>query len=761
MKKLEQPRAADMTIKYTPDGITVPENPPRFVWLPELDSGARYALRVVASDGKETLFGNIRHNFYRPDQTLEPGEYTWSYAVWDTAAGKVDSDWSEARRFTLPADAPAVPGMRHTDRYANCNMAHPRLWLDQNETEALRRTVAEHPDTYKWSNFMAKSVTPWMTRPIIAEPLPYPNNKRTPKLWRQMYIDCQEVIYAIRHLAIAGRVLKDAAMTARAKEWLLAVAAWDVRGPTCRDYNDEAAFRVVAALAWGYDWLFNDLSESERATVREPLIARTREVARHVIERAKIHIFPYDSHAVRAISSVLVPCAIVLLDDEPDARAWLDYSIDFYDAIYPPWGGTDGGWAEGPHYWMTAMAYFTEAANLLLKYIHHDLYKRPFFQNTGWFPLYSKAPDTRRACFGDDSTLGDLPSLKVGYNLRQFAGVTGNPYFQWYFEEVCRNDPGTEMEFYNYGWWDLNFDDLQYLHDFPHIEAKAPSDIDVMKHFEDIGWVALQTHMDKPAEHIQFLTKSSTFGSISHSHGDQGAFLLYGYGEDLAIQSGYYIGFGTSMHKEWRRLTKSKNAILIDGKGQYSGSNKAECLKAQGHVLEASQRDGAYFISVDPTASYVAEVPYLKRYRRDFHFVHDRYFVIVDDVELDQDGSVQWLMHSYSACELGEQVFRYRGEKAGLNGEFVYSSSGPLRIENTPSYGNIDQAEVEGLPSQSTLIASTSQSRVHTLVTLITPYALAKPLRVFHFNDDQGFSTNLYFQDDTEEMYTITLPKRF
>ncbi|MFA9439627.1 DUF4962 domain-containing protein [Uliginosibacterium sp. sgz301328] len=761
MKKLEQPQSADMTIKYFPEGITVTENPPRFLWLPELDSQARYAVRVVSDAGNETVFGDIQHNFFRPDVTLTPGSYTWSYALWDTAAGKVDSDWSAPRSFVLPADAPAVPGMRHKARYAECDMTHPRLWLSQSEATALGKSVAADPDHCKWANFMAKSVMPWMSREIIAEPLPYPNNKRTPALWRKMYIDCQEVIYAIRHLAIAGRVLGDAAMTARAKEWLLAVAAWDVRGPTCRDYNDEAAFRIVAALAWGYDWLHDELSDIERANVRESLTVRTREVANHVIDRAKIHIFPYDSHAVRSISSVLVPCSIVLLGEVPEAQKWLDYSIDFYDAIYPPWGGVDGGWAEGPHYWMTAMAYFTEAANLVLKYFKHDLYKRPFFQSTGWFPLYTKAPDTRRACFGDDSTLGDLPCLKVGYNLRQFAGVTGNPYFQWYFEEVCRNDPGTEMEFYNYGWWDLNFDDVQYLHDFPHIEAKAPSDIDTVKYFGDVGWVALQRHMDKPEQHIQFVTKASDFGSISHSHGDQGAFLLYGYGEDLAIQSGYYIGFGTTMHKEWRRLTKSKNAILIDGKGQYSGSNKAECLKAQGHVLEVGTRNGAHFISLDPTDAYKAEVPYLARYRRDIHFVHDRFFVIVDDVELEQDGSVQWLMHTFKPCELGSQVFRYHGDKAGLNGEFVYCSSGPVNIENTVSYANIDQSEVEGLPPQSTLVASTAAARHHTLVTLLTPYALSAPLRVFHFNDDQGFSTNLYFQDGNNEMYTITLPKPF
>ena len=144
-----------------------------------------------------------------------------------------------------------------------------------------------------------------------------------------------------------------------------------------------------------------------------------------------------------------------MLHEEPEAEEWLNYSLEFLFTLYSPWGDSDGGWAEGPHYWMTGMAYLIDAANLLRSYLGIDIYKRPFFQKTGDFPLYTKPPGTRRATFGDDSTMGDLPCLKVGHNLRQFSGVTGNPAYEWYFERVKEDDPGTEMEFYNIGWWDL------------------------------------------------------------------------------------------------------------------------------------------------------------------------------------------------------------------------------------------------------------------------------------------------------------------
>ena len=182
--------------------------------------------------------------------------------------------------------------------------------------------------------FFAAAVKPWVDRAPIAEPKPYPDNQRTPALWRQMYIDCQELLYAVRHLAVAGTVLGDADLIARARLWLLHVARFDLRGTTSLAYNDEAAFRIAGALAWGYDWLHGSLSDAERAEVRQALSARLEAVATHVIAHARIHLFPYDSHAVRSVASVMVPACIALLGEHPRAQEWLDFAVDYYDTLF-------------------------------------------------------------------------------------------------------------------------------------------------------------------------------------------------------------------------------------------------------------------------------------------------------------------------------------------------------------------------------------------------------------------------------------------
>ena len=761
---LDEPKAGRLNIKYSPaSGASVIENPPRFMWLPVVEDEAQYVLKV-SSDKKfpsnnTDVFTGVPVNFLTPNKVFGTGVYYWCYAVWNEDTKAQQTRWSEVRQFTIEEDATEVPLPNSTERYAKLNKAHPRLWLDPAQVEAFSNGVKEDASHCGWDAFFEKSVKPWIDRPVMDEPKPYPNNTRVAPIWRQTYIDCQELIYAIRHLAIAGHVLKDQSTLDKAKSWLLSAAEWDPEGPTSRAYTDEWAFRVAVALAWGYDWLYNEMTQDERDLVRKSLLARTRQVADHVIDHANIQLFPYDSHAVRSVYAVLIPACITMWDEEPEAREWLDYSIEFLSAVYTPWGDNEGGWAEGPHYWMTGMAYLVEAANLMKNYMGYDLYQRPFFQNTGDFPLYTKAPSTRRGTFGDDSTMGDLVCLKVGYNLRQFAGVTGNQAYQWYHEEVKKNDPGTEMAFYNYGWWDLNFDELMYQHDWPQIEAKAPSDDEKLKWFKGVGWAAIQYKMDDPDKHISFVMKSSKFGSISHSHGDQGAFCLSAFGEDLAVQSGYYVAFSSDMHVNWRRQTRSKNAILINGKGQYADSDKALQMRATGTIELAEEREDHIYINANMTPAYQHFNPQVTNVQREVYFVQDSYFVIVDSVDATEEVEVDWLLHANNEFTLGENSFRNSGEKAGFYGQVMWSEGGKPELTQEKDFQDINPDEYKGLPVSTGLIAKYPKAKRHRIVTLLVPYKLDNPKRIFSFLDDQGYDCNLYFTDSEERSFKLVVEK--
>ena len=406
---LDEPATGRLTIQYSPVAETViTENPPRFTWLPTIEDGAEYIVRISNDANYKAnntqIFDGIDLNFFTPDSTLPAGDYVWSYAVWSPDKREPNSNWSSDRHFTVGDNLPETPLPSRSTRYANSNKDHPRLWMNKDNIAAFKKSLAKDSKHCTWDVFYSKSVLPWMDRDVMTEPVGYPDHKRVAPVWRQTYIDCQELIYAIRHLAVGGVITEDSKMIARSKEWLLQAASWNPGGTTSRSYTDEWAFRVNGALAWGYDWLYDELTTEERETVRTALLVRTRETADHIIKHANIQLFPFDSHAVRAVSAVLIPASIALLEDEPEAENWLNYAVEFLSTVYSPWGDAQGGWAEGPHYWMTGMAYLIDAVNLLKGYTSIDLYQRPFFQHTGDFPLYTKSPDTRRATFGDDST---------------------------------------------------------------------------------------------------------------------------------------------------------------------------------------------------------------------------------------------------------------------------------------------------------------------------------------------------------------------
>ncbi len=755
---LDQPPAGRLMIQYAPDEETeIVENPPRFSWLPEIDDETVYVLRILGTDAVERIYTDIPVNYFTPPDILPTGEYGWNYAVWSD--GEIRSEWSASRRFVIPEGLPETPLQPRSDRFSSVPASHPRLWMDSDGIEKFRTALDADPNHCGWQAFFKKSVKPWIDRPPIPEPTGYPDNRRTAPVWRQTYIDCQELLYAIRHLAVAGVIQEDKALLAASKDWLMEAANWDPEGTTSRAYTDEWAFRVNLALAWGYDWLHDQLTEGERRTVRKALLARTRQVAVHCIDNARISVFPFDSHAVRAVSLVLVPACLSLLGDEPEAEDWLNFSVEFLFTVYSPWGDSDGGWAEGPNYWMMGLAYLIDAANHLRNVAGLDVFKRPFLQKTGDFPLYCKAPGSLRATFGDDSTLGDPPGIKSGYNMRQLAGVTGNPAYQWYFEEIVRNDPGTEQAFYNWGWWDLNFDDLVYRQAYQKMEAAPPRE--KMRHFRGTGWVGIQSHPEDVDRHIGFVFKSSPYGSISHSHGDQNAFCLSAFGEDLAIQSGYYVAFGSSMHVEWRRQTRSKNAVLINGQGQYAGRDKPRALASSGRIVEASERADHIFIRGDATPAYRCLSPEVTLVQRDIHFVNDAYFVIVDTINADTPVTVDWLLHASAPMELGSNTFRYVGRRAGFYGKFLWSEAGSATLDQITGFPGVDPRDYDGLPLSTCLKASFPAAERHRIAALLVPYQLANPRRVFSFLDDQGYDINLYLTESDDRSFNVVIPKSF
>ena len=215
------------------------------------------------------------------------------------------------------------------------------------------------------------------------------------------------------------------------------------------------------------------------------------------------------------------------------------------------------------------------------------------------------------------------------------------------------------------------------------------------------------------------------------------------------------------MHQNWRRQTRSKNAILINGQGQYAGKDKAKAIRSCGEIITAETRDDHIFIRGDATAAYQSLCPEITQVLRDVYFVNDSYFVFVDQIDATAPVEIDWLLHANAPMELGASSFRYRGKQAGFYGQFLWSEAGGATITQKTGFENINPEDYKGLPVSTCLNAKFPSATRQRIATLLVPYSLDNPTRIFSFLDDQGYDCDLYFTDAEERSFKVVVPKSF
>lgn len=187
----------------------------------------------------------------------------------------------------------------------------------------------------------------------------------------------------------------------------------------------------------------------------------------------------------------------------------------------------------------------------------------------------------------------------------------------------------------------------------------------------------------------------------------------------MAIESGYYVAYGSDMHLKWRKQTKSTNNILMGGTGQYAGMDKRSQLGAAGRILEAGQYDNVLYAKAEAAPAYRLTAPAVTRYQRNIYFIDGTYFVIEDRVELKEELPLQWLLHSLSPFVLGENSALMQGKAADMRVEFI---TGGMTLSQIDSFGeNIRCKELAGKAPQWHLCAQTRPAKQHSIVTLIVP----------------------------------------
>ncbi len=589
------------------------------------------------------LIAGLPLPLHRPSFVLGTGNWYWRWR--SVMKGDEILSPSAIRKFTISPDFIEYKVPPLNELYVNIPDSHPRLFIRPEQIDSLRgllQTSKPHKDLYARIEVYADSL---LSIPLNKEP-DYMKGGFVRSVWRNYYEQARKSGQILDFLSFCYLMTGKEKYAERTREWLLHFTKWDINGPSSLDHIDEVAMPILLNGARAYDWIYDYLNVEDRKVIRKMLTIRGEQVYK-MWRDSDYHFKPYISHSVR-LTNYMSQVGVVLYGESPEAEKWLSYLIPITTTFYPPWGGRDGGYSEGPSYWMMYFNYMLQSAHCLKSATGLDVTKKEFYRNNGLFKIYAYPYNAKMQPFADTGVGAYWPANKM--NLYRLATIYKNPYFRWRADmsppeklPVAETKiPTGVMSFF-------------WLDEGPEaVKPKVPNDLPDARVFKDVGLVAFHEDLGNPQE-TYFLLKSSPFGAWSHIYADQNSFYIQGFGEALAIQSGYYSSYGGNHHGEWTRQTVAHNSILVDGEGQSVGNRETSLGdRSSREKIIAFKMGSGLPGSVDYAAGDATEAYHglLDKFVRHVNYQRPKDFLLIDELEAPEAVRYDWLLHSLEKMQI-------------------------------------------------------------------------------------------------------------
>lgn len=687
------------TVGYAPaDGSISPIDPPAFVWLP-VEKSKEYLLQYSSNPEfscDKTTSISCHRTIYVPGHLLGPGQWYWRFAITDTLTG--EKVFSRARAFTIAENATPVPFPDVKSVIAKLKGVRPRDFVRAEDIERYRE-LGKGP-LKDYIDELKRSSDNYINKPMDPEPPFLSEDKEQRKVGFVKVMNSTRAFNkGMTTCATTYLLTGDEKYGREARRRLLHLATWDPNGSTNLFHNDEPGHEIIRVMANTYDWIFPLLSEEDKKAVRDVLAVRMPQLYKILIDKP-FEIHPYESHAMDYYIGDLLEACICMADELPVEKMFEYVLQQLWSPFFPPYGGDDGGWCEGPSYWQWSTATFLRNFSLVQRNCGVDLTKKPWLENTAYFKLYCNPPYSKMSPFGDGQS-GRANSTGIMYKL----GMTfNNPYALWYDNQLNGKPQGIErFIYYKEG------DD----------KGKPPTDLPQARCFFNIGLACMHSDLANGTNNVMFLMRSCPFGSISHAAADQNAFVLFAYGEPLAIASGYYPYYASPHHSKWTWETKASNSLLVDGQGQ-----NLRNWDARGKIVDFTTTDYAHYALGDATEAYGGR---LTSFMRHSLFLRptvpgdEPIIVLYDDIISPKPSTFDWLLHSLEEMQIDEatETVNFKRGAARLKVQFLTPQG--LKFSKTDTFAV--KPESERMPNQWHLNARTSApSSKARFVTVLMPY---------------------------------------
>ncbi|MCD4826059.1 MAG: heparinase II/III family protein [Phycisphaerae bacterium] len=556
------------------------------------------------------------------------------------------------------------------DILSTLRKGHPRLLFTTDDEKRIKELAKTNELLAELINQVTKNAERMLTEPVIV----FKRNSRK----RVVYLGSSRTALArITTLAMAYRMTGDKRFAERARKEMMAGVE---HGVTHKNWNPSHFLdlaELCCGMAIGYDWLYDTLSEKDRATIRKAIVEKA----------LKPGLKAYDGRGYspgwwlqrsnwnQVCNAGLLLGALAVADEEPEiARKTVRYAINSI-----PYGMThyapDGAYREGVPYWRYGTSFNVMFINALETALGSDfgLCKTEGFEKTGFFLLQMIGPFGQSFNFADTGGSGFGAAHAMFWLGKKFNKPGYSWYNRTYLEKAfagCKKSGKTYKQYYfgsgrffplAVAW----FDD----------RAKAPTAL--ASFFGGyVHMAAIRSSWDKNAIYLAFKGGNNQAG---HAHLDIGSFVLDADGvrwaADLGADQYKLPGYFNRRKQRWnyyRTSTRSHNTLVIGNKNQNDKDSVSEIIKS----LSTPSRVHAV---VDMTNAYRGQA---KKVRRGVAMLDRNAILIQDEITAPVD-DVRWGMLTHAKIKLdGAKAILTRGGKT-LSAEILEPAGAKFEIVST------------------------------------------------------------------------------
>ncbi|UCV05484.1 heparinase II/III family protein [Dechloromonas denitrificans] len=540
-------------------------------------------------------------------------------------------------RFSTVAIASALSAFEQTAK-----IGHPRLFRGgADHSGIVEAASAERAGGVKaLSDYLHRTSVRVVDMSFIsaAEPLNSPTNLKN---WFKQ----ERTLEGLAESAVSWYFTRDS--------WFLDElrARMAIFGPLVIDNQCHGELMQARAYAWyfalAYDFAYPALNAAERELARNVVKTCALSALPSALKNVKAN--PRDGIAFHALGKFIGALTIVL-GELPEARGWLEPALQTYLATLSPWGGDDGGYANGSSYVLWDTGESLLIWDLIERALSLPIYQKAWVAQLPRFIAYTLPPGTPAGVFGDGAEVNRKEEwARFG---KAIMSRYSTPLARWYEKQLFGEDIARLH---------VLLSPRQPSGSAPWPEGEANS-----AYFPSVGWAALHDSLADRAR-VSVYFKSSPYGSLNHSHADQNGFLLYAHGKVLAMDSGYYDYYNSPHWRNWYKQTKAHNAITFDaGKGQGLGADGLGSAQLAGKITRFVTTADYDLVTGDAAAAYDGQVSLAKR---TLVFVRPATLVVIDQLRSATPRQWEWNLHTTAPLQTNAAGYKLNLEGAEMCAE--------------------------------------------------------------------------------------------